>query len=123
MNVTSKHTKLTFFAPTITIAGTYTASGRVLLLPVTGTGPSNITLKDMNISYEYDWPLKKRSSGREYIDIINSKMTLNSLGHMAVRFDNLFNGDRLLDAIGEVFKLVLKNICDAVPYDVVFNIK
>ncbi|KAK3926823.1 Protein takeout [Frankliniella fusca] len=146
MNVTSKHTKLTFFVPTITITGKYTASGRVLLLPVTGTGPSNITVKDMKISYEYDWPLKKKPNGREHIDILNSKMTLHSLGFMSMRFENLFNGDRLLgenmnnfinenwqeiskefgpgvaDAIGEVFQLVMKNICDAVPYDVVFNL-
>lgn len=145
MNVTTKHTKLTFFAPKISITGIYTASGRVLILPVTGTGPSNITVLNMKISFDYDWPVSKRANGKEYIDIINHKMTLHDLGFMQVKFDNLFNGDRLLgdnmnnfinenwkevskefgpgvaDAIGEVFKLVLKNICDLVPYDVVFK--
>jgi len=31
-------------------------------------------------------------------------------------------GPGLAEAIGEVFQLVLKNICDVVPYDVVFNL-
>lgn len=30
-------------------------------------------------------------------------------------------GPGVVDAIGEVFKLVLKNICDIVPYNVVFK--
>ncbi|XP_034238685.1 protein takeout-like [Thrips palmi] len=145
MDVPKKHTRLTFFTPSISLTGTYTASGRVLLLPVTGTGPSNITVKNMRISFDYDWPVKKRANGKEYIDILNHKMTLHELGFMQVRFENLFNGDRLLgenmnnfinenwqevskefgpgvtEAIGEVFRLVLKNICDLVPYDTVFK--
>ena len=30
-------------------------------------------------------------------------------------------GPAVADAIGEVFKLVMKNVCDVVPYDSVFK--
>ena len=44
MDVETKHTVLTAFISKIRITGTYSASGRVLILPVTGTGPSNVTV-------------------------------------------------------------------------------
>ncbi|KAE8753078.1 hypothetical protein FOCC_FOCC000001 [Frankliniella occidentalis] len=144
-SVTKRHLKLNFFVPKMSITGTYTASGRVLLLPVTGTGPSNITVHNMKASYDISWNLVKRSNGKEYLDLIDPKITLHDIGFMSLKFDNLFNGDRLLggnlntffnenwkdlakefgpgvaDAIGEVFQLVFKNVCDIVPYDLVFK--
>ncbi|KAJ1522629.1 hypothetical protein ONE63_001802 [Megalurothrips usitatus] len=140
-----RHLKMNFIVPKISITGTYTSSGRVLLLPVTGTGPSNITCENMKISYDLDWDIVKRSNGREYINVTTSHMTLEDIGFMSLKFENLFNGDRLLgrnmneflnenwkdlakefgpgvaDAIGQVFRLVLKNICDIVPYDLVLK--
>lgn len=56
----------------------------------------------MRISFDYDWPVKKRSNGKEYIDILNHKMTMHELGFMQVRFENLFNGDRLLGERGRL---------------------
>ncbi|XP_034251699.1 protein takeout-like [Thrips palmi] len=141
MNVEKRHIKMHFFLPKVSITGAYTATGRVLLLPVTGSGPSNITVENMKISYDIDWNLVKKANGKEYLDVTNPMLTLLDLGHLSMKFERIFNGDKLLgdnlntflnenwkdlakefgpgvaDAIGQVFGLVLKNICDLVPYD------
>lgn len=144
LSVEKRTLKLSFFMPRISITGLYSASGRVLLLPIIGTGPSNITVHRMKINYNIKWDIVKRS-GREFIDVRDAKTDLQDIGFMSMRFENLFNGDAVLgpnmnqflnenwkdlakefgpgvaEAIGEVFKLVLKNICDTVPYDLVLK--
>lgn len=51
MDFEKEHLKMLFFLPKISITGMYTASGRVLLLPVTGSGPSNITVREYTRVY------------------------------------------------------------------------
>lgn len=145
LDVKTKHARFEFSAPKIKISGLYTASGKVLVLPVTGTGPSNVTVENMKLVFECDWPLKKKANGKEYLDIKNTNLTMLDVGFMSLKFDNLFNGNRLLgdnlnlfinenwkeiakeiapavvDAIGVVFTLLIQRICEIVPYEYVFK--
>ena len=127
--------------------------------------------ENLKLFFDFNWKLRKGSNGKEYIDITQYNMTLLDLGFMSLRFENLFNGDRLLgkicsvrmkkkvlvqdtvrniftvllgenmnnfmnenwrdlardlapavvSAIGDVFGTVFKNICDIVPYDIIFK--
>ncbi|KAK3916253.1 Protein takeout [Frankliniella fusca] len=140
----TRHIKFEVFVPQISITGTYSATGRVLLLPVTGSGPSNITVQNMKVTYEMGWDVVKKN-GKDYMDIVNNKITLRDIGFMTMKFENFFNGDRILggnmnrflnenwkelakefgpgvaDAMGEVFLLLSRRISEIVPYDIIFK--
>ncbi|XP_075236169.1 protein takeout-like isoform X2 [Lycorma delicatula] len=92
VDLPKKHIEWDFFHPYITIIGNYKMSGKVLILPILGEGPANITLSEnMNHFINDNW--------KEVMDQL---------------------GGPVVDAIGEVFKILLSNICELVPYDVVY---
>ncbi|XP_075236168.1 protein takeout-like isoform X1 [Lycorma delicatula] len=143
VDLPKKHIEWDFFHPYITIIGNYKMSGKVLILPILGEGPANITLTNTKTVFEIDFDLVKKKDGFEYMKVRKTHLHTN-VGGCIFKFENLFNGDKLLgenmnhfindnwkevmdqlggpvvDAIGEVFKILLSNICELVPYDVVY---
>lgn len=130
--------------PTFTMAGPYRAAGRILLLPITGAGPSNFTFTNLRLHYGYEWPLHKANDGKEYATIANSHIEISGADGLRSELNGLFNGDKLLgaqmntflnenwrdllrelgpsmlDAAREVTESVLKNLIASVPVPELF---
>ncbi|XP_064214568.1 uncharacterized protein LOC659327 [Tribolium castaneum] len=87
--------------PEIVKKCTYEVDGQVLLLPVTGKGPSEIILTKVDVTSKlYFEEIKKRN--KTFIKIVRSDIDMNP-GHVSYKFDNLFNGDKVLgDNINQV---------------------
>ena len=95
--------------------------------------------------YKYDFPLKKGADGKEYCTVVNSSIEIVGAEGMDIRFEGLFNGDKLLgdqmniflnenwrelikelgpgiaEATGEVVKLVVVGLANHVPVDEMFG--
>ncbi|KAK7868586.1 hypothetical protein R5R35_009476 [Gryllus longicercus] len=131
--------------PVASIESKYNISGRILLLPITGYGDCNLTMKDMFISYEYRFNLERRPDGEVYfIPLPHDGFRFNT-SRLYVHLDNLFNGDPLLGdntnkfmndnweemlvslgpifstAISEIVHSILTNIFQLVPFTDAFT--
>ncbi|XP_055850965.1 protein takeout-like [Episyrphus balteatus] len=120
----------------------YTIQGKVLVLPISGTGRSNITMANVKISLKLTGePLVKNSE--TYMHVKKLKVGLDTT-RVHFDFENLYNGDKALgdttnsflnenwkDIFGEVknsilkaftpvFKDVLNNVFENLPYDKLF---
>ncbi|XP_034249807.1 protein takeout-like [Thrips palmi] len=140
-NYANKSTHFDVLIPSFTLSGTYRSSGRVLLLPIHGNGPSNVTVTNLRVHYYYEWPTKKNADGKEYFYIPKSDINIIGADAMYINFDNLFNGDQTLgnsmnlflnenwrellkelgpgmaEAVGGVVLLVVKRLSELVPAD------
>ncbi|KAK9504240.1 hypothetical protein O3M35_010615 [Rhynocoris fuscipes] len=139
-----RHIEWDFYHPFITIAGKYDMAGQVLVLPIRGRGTANITLTNMKTMFKFDFDLVKRDDGEEYMKVTKTDIDTD-IGHAIFRFNNLFNGDRLLgesmnrflndnwkevvkelgapvvDSISQVFEIILSRITELVPYHLVYT--
>ncbi|XP_046663477.1 protein takeout-like isoform X2 [Homalodisca vitripennis] len=144
MDLKKKHVEWDFLIPKLMILGDYIASGKVLVLPISGNGKGNITLLNVNATYKFDYKLEK-VKGEDYLKITTKKLVFDT-SRLYVRMENLFNGEKVLgdamhqfmdenwrdvvkelgpaiaDAIGSIFTLILTNIASVVPFkDMVTN--
>ncbi|KAK3926822.1 Protein takeout [Frankliniella fusca] len=143
VDLKSRHIEWDFTASNIKILGTYNITGRVLLLPLVGNGQANITLRDCTFNYTFDYDVEQRADGVEYMALYNDRLTFDTK-RVYIKLANLFNGDRLLgnnmnhflnenwkevthevgptiaDAISEVFRQILTQISDLVPWKYVY---
>ncbi|KAJ1528459.1 hypothetical protein ONE63_006870 [Megalurothrips usitatus] len=131
--------------PTLNIIGDYTISGRVLVLPISGQGPANVTVTDCAVTFSFDYELaNKKKNGKEYATITDSNVKF-TIGHGYFDLKNLFNGDKLLgdnmntflnenwsdvvkelgpslaDTIGAVIRQIIEQVVDVVPYEYIFT--
>lgn len=144
INLRDKHVTYDIFFPRLEMQTKYNISGRILVLPVVGSGDGNITLMNLHLKYDYNFTLEMRD-GEEYFIPGANKLNFNTT-RLYVYLDNLFNGDKLLgdstnksldenweellksvgpivaEAMGEVMKTILTNIFELVPYHVAFPI-
>ncbi|KAE8747380.1 hypothetical protein FOCC_FOCC005847 [Frankliniella occidentalis] len=143
VDLKKRHIEWDFTAANIEILGEYNITGRVLLLPLVGHGPANITLRDCTFNYTFDYTVERRADGVEYMALHNDRLTFDTK-RVFIRLANLFNGDRLLgenmnhflnenwkevtrevgptiaDAISEMFRQILTQISDLVPWKYVY---
>uniref|UniRef100_A0A336MHV1 CSON000204 protein n=1 Tax=Culicoides sonorensis TaxID=179676 RepID=A0A336MHV1_CULSO len=82
------------FTPTINLVGDYKISGSILLVPVVGSGPSNITLTNTDYTLKF-LPKLTTKNGKTYVEIEKCKLKLNTK-RVHHNFSNLFNGDVVL---------------------------
>uniref|UniRef100_A0A8D8YMH6 Protein takeout n=1 Tax=Cacopsylla melanoneura TaxID=428564 RepID=A0A8D8YMH6_9HEMI len=137
-----RHIEWDFEIPSVLILGQYDISGKVLILPITGTGDANVTITNLKITYKYDWVYVTRK-GKQYMNITSSKLLFEN-GRTYFDLKNLFNGDKMLggqmnyflndnwaditkelgpavgDAIGEVFRQLLTSIAELVPWEYIY---
>ncbi|KAJ9577457.1 hypothetical protein L9F63_005958 [Diploptera punctata] len=130
--------------PRIVILCQYAVKGRVLILPIIGSGPANITLTNVSLVYSYDYKLENRTDGETYFELTDSRLKFDTQ-RAYIRLDNLFNGDRFLgnsmnrflddhwqdivkevgpyiaDGIGQAIKQIISNIAKLVPYKYIFT--
>jgi hypothetical protein len=121
------YAKFTFAKP-INLVGTYTAKGKVQVLPINGKGPCNVTLIQpvlelINLqgeSYEKD--------GVKYIRIKNAELKATSMSKVILKLDNLFQGnkelsDNLNTFINEEWQLLFQELRPAFEEAIVAIIK
>lgn len=80
--------------PVLYLVGPYTISGRVLILPIQGTGLSNMTLSNPDILMRFTGKSETRN-GKEYLTTDNLKLTFD-ISRLRIHFENLYNGDKAL---------------------------
>ncbi|ENN70878.1 hypothetical protein HUJ04_003490 [Dendroctonus ponderosae] len=87
--------------PNLRLQGDYTMKGRILLLPIVGDGPCNVTLLNMKITHFMSFDYIERR-GKTYMKVTDFRVTMNP-EKVIFKFDNLFNGDKELgDNINQV---------------------
>ncbi|KAI8120734.1 Protein takeout [Lucilia cuprina] len=126
----------------ISVVGDYDIDGKILILPITGSGKSNITMVDVNIYMNFvGTPLVKDGATYLHIEDINPDVDPNG---MIYKVENLFNGDKALgdnmnlflnenwkeiyaevrvsisNAFGDIFKDVVNNVFSKYPYEKYF---
>ncbi|XP_067014495.1 protein takeout [Anabrus simplex] len=134
---------LELFVPLLTILATHTISGRILILPIKGHGPANITLENVPLVYKLHYELETRKDGKQYVVPKENSITFDTT-QAWLRFENLFDGDKTLsdqmrkfvdenwrevvgavgpsisDSIGLIIRHILSSIADLVPYEEFF---
>lgn len=93
--------KATSVNPNLRLQADYNMKGRVLLLPIVGDGPCNVTLVNMKINHVMKFETIQRK-GKSYMRATDFKTTMNP-EKVIFKFDNLFNGQKDLgDNINKV---------------------
>ncbi|XP_044260354.1 protein takeout-like [Tribolium madens] len=99
--------------PEIVKKCSYEVDGQVLLLPVTGKGPSEIVLTNLAVTALLHYEETKKKN-KTFIKIVSSEISMDP-GHVSYKLDNLFNGDKVLgDNINQVLNDNWKEVFDDV---------
>ncbi|XP_073822714.1 protein takeout-like [Musca autumnalis] len=136
-DMTQKH-EIHLLVPEIELAGNYKVNGRILVLPITGTGTNSIKLKNVAVKMQFAGvPMEK--DGKVFMNLDKFRMDLEPAG-IHFKIDNLFNGDEALgnnmnlflnenwkeiygelrgsitSAFGKVFQAVIGHVFKKYPY-------
>lgn len=108
--------ELEAIVPQVTLRGKYKINGKVLILPITGKGRSDLTLDNMSFRVKFT-PKVTTKNGKNYIQLDKFKLTFDTTKwvyrmfwqkfayelifaifffRLTLYFENLFNGDKLL---------------------------
>ncbi|KAH0815653.1 hypothetical protein GEV33_007138 [Tenebrio molitor] len=108
--------------PEVTMKCHYDLDGKVLLVPIQGTGPSTIVLKNVKTKGVFPYEEFKKKD-KTFVKVISSSLTLDP-ELVSFNFENLFNGDKKLgDNVNQVLNDNWREIFDDVIQDYieVFN--
>ncbi|XP_037028821.1 protein takeout-like [Bradysia coprophila] len=124
--------------PKLAIIGNYKVSGKVIILPVVGEGPANLTFENLDVTAKFD-PRVDIKNGKEYLQFKNVDVDFTTT-RLYMYFEDLFNGDRVLgettnkflnenwydilkelklvfrDTIGGILKNIIGSVFAAFPY-------
>ncbi|XP_014472033.1 PREDICTED: circadian clock-controlled protein-like [Dinoponera quadriceps] len=100
--------------PNIRVEGDYDVDGKILVLPIRGSGPFHGNFKNCTGSCRIQAEKYIDSDGVEKIRISDFKMKI-TVGRGTIKFDNLFNGEKALgdvvnSAINNNFEVFLKEL-------------
>ncbi|XP_066156126.1 protein takeout-like [Euwallacea fornicatus] len=79
----------------VTILGSYEVDGQILVLPIKGNGPFNITIDSVNLEYTIFYKIEIRH-GKEFSIIDDNDKLDWKFKKVHFRFDNLFGGNRAM---------------------------
>lgn len=129
-------------APKITVSGDYKINGRVLVLPIQGSGKANLVFENSTMVVKYK-PKVIIKKGKQYIQTDKFHLDFDTT-RMRLHLENLFNGDKALGdnmneflnenwrdildelkpsityAVSEILKGIINRIFAKIPYDSVF---
>ncbi|KAL3278928.1 hypothetical protein HHI36_016446 [Cryptolaemus montrouzieri] len=94
INTFRRTIKIVLTVDILNIGGTYDIDARILVLPIRGKGPANITLHKPVMTYVQEWGLKELN-GEIYGYTKNSKLAYD-IERAEYNFQNLFNGNERL---------------------------
>ncbi|KAG5884187.1 hypothetical protein JTB14_017074 [Gonioctena quinquepunctata] len=81
----------------INLISEYAIDGQILVLQLHGKGPANITLENVEVTYNMDYKLKKKANGKIYMDEdFESKVTYK-IGKSNFYMGNLLTGNEEID--------------------------
>lgn len=87
--------------PVGTFVGSYLVEGKVLLLPITGNGPFNLTTYNLNIKIRLEGDFVDHNN-KKYI-VLKQFKTDVTMDKFTIKLENLFNGNKLLgDAMNQL---------------------
>uniref|UniRef100_T1P8S4 Hemolymph juvenile hormone binding protein (JHBP) n=1 Tax=Musca domestica TaxID=7370 RepID=T1P8S4_MUSDO len=140
-DLSEKH-EIHLSVPEIELAGNYKVDGRILVLPISGSGTNSIKLSNVLVKMQFAGvPMEK--DGKTYMKVEKFRMDLEPKG-MHFKIDNLFNGDKALgdnmnlflnenwqdiyrelrasitSAFGKVFHTVIGHVFTKYPYEEFF---
>ncbi|XP_060533011.1 protein takeout-like [Cylas formicarius] len=78
--------------PELRLQGDYDVNGRVLLLPIVGHGPCNVTLLNMDIDHTLTLETFEKK-GKSYLRVKDFKVVMRP-EKVIYKFDNLFDGQK-----------------------------
>lgn len=123
--------------------GQYTMKGQILVLPIVGEGFANFSMQELSTRHELHGDYYTGKDNNTYVNITSYKIKFTPK-HVTFRFDNLFNGDKLLgetmnnfmnnnwepvfnglipgyeEQFGEKFKSVANILFSQIPFDFIF---
>ncbi|XP_035782487.1 protein takeout-like [Anopheles albimanus] len=129
--------------PMASLVGSYKIKGKVLILPIQGEGTSNMTMANCDFLMKWNGGLQKRADGKEYYQMNKIKATFDTT-RFYMQLSNLFNGDKLLGdnmnqflndnwqdilkelkpsiigAFTKIFRAIITNVFENVPYTDLF---
>ncbi|KAH8372557.1 hypothetical protein KR200_002625, partial [Drosophila serrata] len=92
-NLTEPH-EIRTVSKSYSLVGPYNIQGKVLILPISGTGVSNMSMSNVKMIVRFSGqPLVK--DGETYLDVTKFKLSLKPAA-TSYLFTNLFNGDKAL---------------------------
>ncbi|GJQ86300.1 hypothetical protein Trydic_g8996 [Trypoxylus dichotomus] len=94
VDLTKQHIQLKLKFPRLNLQSKYEINGQILVLPIRGSGPANITFVAGEYTYDTDYTIEKRS-GVEYLKLGGSKLDYTTQ-RSYFQLDNLFDGDKTL---------------------------
>nr|CAH7747481.1 unnamed protein product [Callosobruchus chinensis] len=102
----------------VELIGQYDINGKILILPIQGRGPCNITGIDTKFQYEFNYVLDK-VNGEEYMRLTEDDKLEFQLSRAYFKLENLFNGDKTLgdtmnNFLNENWEEVVKEIGGAI---------
>ncbi|XP_055850559.1 protein takeout-like [Episyrphus balteatus] len=92
--------------PELRIYGHYEANGRILLLPIVGSGIADIKMKNYKSGIKVKFAINKEEDGKQRLTISKLKVQ-NDVESMNIQLENLFNGNKVLSE--ELMKVVNDN--------------
>ncbi|XP_065365345.1 protein takeout-like [Calliphora vicina] len=141
-DLTKKHS-LVFHTDYLSAVGDYEISGKILILPIKGSGKSNISMVDVDIFMNFmGTPVEKDGATYMHIEVLNVDTVPKK---MVYNVQNLFNGDKALGdnmnlflnenwqeiynevrgslnkAYGDVFKGIINAVFSKYPYEKYFT--
>uniref|UniRef100_A0AAR5QFK0 Uncharacterized protein n=1 Tax=Dendroctonus ponderosae TaxID=77166 RepID=A0AAR5QFK0_DENPD len=104
-------------AQKVTLIGKYAINGKIMVLPISGNGPANITINNSEFRYTFSFK-KEEKHGKEYAKIDDDNLEWK-IERAHFKFDDLFNGnqqmsDNVNTFLNENDQEVLKEIGAAV---------
>ncbi|XP_049547943.1 uncharacterized protein LOC125959175 [Anopheles darlingi] len=135
--------EMNLLIPLASLVGNYKINGKVLILPIQGEGISNMTMANCDFLMKWNGALQKRADGKEYYQMNKIKATFDT-SRFYMQLSNLFNGDKLLGdnmnqflndnwqdilkelkpaiigAFTKIFRAIITNVFENVPYTDLF---
>lgn len=94
--------------PHLYIDGMYQIDGKVLLLPITGSGPMRGNFTGCTGAVRLQGELRKDGAGEEHLHYSDFRMKI-SIGNGNLQLENLFGGEQ---ALGDVVNSAINNNFD-----------
>ncbi|XP_053604488.1 circadian clock-controlled protein daywake-like [Plodia interpunctella] len=95
LDMVKKELNLMYHAD-IVLKGQYKASGRLLILPISGDGDTVIKLKNLQIEMMIPFEIIKDENGKDVLDLKSYKFKYDVKTNVNFHMTNLFNGNKVL---------------------------
>ncbi|XP_017080003.2 uncharacterized protein LOC108113805 [Drosophila eugracilis] len=107
-DLTAKH-EVKIVTKIFSLVGPYDIKGKVLILPISGSGQSNLTLVNTKAILSF-WGKPLEKNGEIYLDVTDLKIAMKPES-IHYHFSNLFNGDK---ALGDNMNVFLNENSEAI---------